>query len=237
MSNRVRTTNDGLARIRASIGATQFHGIRVQGHCMGIVARTWRLPSQAAGYGTAFDGAEAVRRAGRMRSGTAPVGSIVWWAHPSGNSRPGHVATVNRTGFCLGNVGATIQEAALSRFSNLRYMGWCWPQDVPNWGPVASGGSTPPPSNTIACGDVRLSHLVRNRQNSDSVRRLQKALNRLHRAGLPITGNYLDQTHAAVQRCQRNDRFTINGQPTNRVGPSQAAHLFQGCRCRVINDL
>lgn len=145
MSNRVRATEDGLERIRASVGASTFHGITVAGHCMGIVARTWRLPSQPAGYGTAFDGAQAVQRAGRMRSSASPpVGSVVWWAHRSSNNRPGHVATVNRPGFCLGNVGSTIQEAALSRFGNLRYLGWCWPADVPGWGPVATPPTTPP---------------------------------------------------------------------------------------------
>jgi hypothetical protein len=144
MSNQVRAQDDGLARITASIGASTFHGITVQGHCMGIVARTWRLPSQPAGYGTAFDGAQAVQRAGRMRTGTnPPVGAVAWWAHRTSNNRPGHVATINRPGFCLGNVGATIQEAALSRFGNLRWLGWCWPSDVPTWGPVVS----PPPTN------------------------------------------------------------------------------------------
>jgi hypothetical protein len=147
MSNRVRTTDDGLARIRASVGASTFHGITVSGHCMGIVARTWRLPSQPGGYGTAFDGAEAVRRAGKMRTGTgAPVGSVVWWAHRSSNNRPGHVATVNRSGHCLGNVGSTIQEAPFSAFGNLRWLGWCWPTDVPGWGPVASPPPTTPPT-------------------------------------------------------------------------------------------
>ncbi len=145
MSNQVRATDDGLARITASIGASTFHGITVQGHCMGIVARTWRLPSQPAGYPTAFDGAEAVRRAGRMRANldAAPVGSVVWWAHRTSDNRPGHVATVNRPGFCLGNVGATIQEAALSRFGDLRPLGWSWPSDVPGWGTAV----TPPPTN------------------------------------------------------------------------------------------
>lgn len=147
MSSQVRATDDGLARITASIGASTFHGITVQGHCMGIVARTWRLPSQPAGYGTAFDGAQAVQRAGRMRPGTdAPVGSVVWWAHNSSNNRPGHVATVNRRGHCLGNVGATIQEAAFSRFGNLRWLGWCWPADVPGWGPAVTPPTTPPPA-------------------------------------------------------------------------------------------
>lgn len=145
MTNRVRATDDGLARITASLGASTFHGITVAGHCMGIVARTWRLPSQPAGYGTAFDGALAVQRAGRMRSGTnAPVGSVVWWAHPSSNSRPGHVATVDAPGRCIGNVGSTIQRASFAAFGNLRWLGWSWPTDVPGWGPVAPP-TTPPP--------------------------------------------------------------------------------------------
>jgi hypothetical protein len=144
MSNRVRGTDDGLARIRASLGASTFHGISVQGHCMGIVARTWRLPSQAAGYGTAFDGAQAVIRAGRMRSGTnPPVGAVPWWAHRSSDNRPGHVATIDRPGVCIGNVGSTIQSVPLSRFGNLRWLGWCWPEDVPGWG---SAPTTPPPT-------------------------------------------------------------------------------------------
>jgi hypothetical protein len=148
MSNRVRTTDDGLARIRASIGASTFHGITVQGHCMGIVARTWRLPSQPAGYGTAFDGAQAVQRAGRLRAGQdPPVGALAWWAHRTSDNRPGHVATINRPGHCLGNVGATIQEARLSQFGNLRWLGWSWPADVPGWGTNPDPGDDMPLTN------------------------------------------------------------------------------------------
>ena len=155
MSNQVRAQEDGLARIRAAVGQSTFHGITVQGHCMGIVARTWRLPSQPAGYPTAFDGAQAVIRAGRMRPDrNPPVGAVPWWAH-GGDGRPGHVATINRPGFCLGNVGSTIPEAALSRFNNLRWLGWCWPADVPNWGTVAPPTTTPTPQPPAPGPNIR----------------------------------------------------------------------------------
>jgi hypothetical protein len=160
MSNQVRATDDGLARIAASLGASTFHGITVQGHCMGIVARTWRLPSQPAGYGTAYDGARAVQSAGRMRTGTnPPVGAVAWWAHRSSNNRPGHVATINRPGFCLGNVGATIQEAALSRFSGLRWLGWSWPADVPGWGPAVP--PTPDPGDDMPLTNEDIDRIAR----------------------------------------------------------------------------
>jgi hypothetical protein len=148
----VRATAAGVDRILAARGDSTFYGISVQGHCMGIVARTWRLPSQSAGYAYATDGADAVIKAGKMRRDSdPPTGAIAWWAHRTADRRPGHVATVTRSRTVTGNVGATIQDAALSRFGNLEWLGWCWPYDVPGW--ATQGPPTDPGDDEMPITD------------------------------------------------------------------------------------
>ncbi len=86
---------------------------------------------------------------------------------------------------------------------------------------------------------VRLSKLRFGVTDATAVRRLQRALNR-HRDPddpvLPLTGNYLDLTDAAVRLCQLRHGFGHDPSGASFVGAAQAAHLF-GARVRIINDL
>lgn len=61
--------------------------------------------------------------------------------------------------------------------------------------------------------------------DSPAVKRLQEALNRTHGTRLPVSGNYLDQTDAAVRDCQRRHGFGHDPEHHSYVGPRQAAHL------------
>jgi hypothetical protein len=90
-----------------------------------------------------------------------------------------------------------------------------------------------PPVSKWAGGDVYLSKLRYGQRDSDSVRRLQYVLNGHQKAGLPITGNYFDQTDAEVREDQA--RHVPRADPPRRsyVGRRQADHLF-GPTYRVI---
>lgn len=74
-------------------------------------------------------------------------------------------------------------------------------------------------------GPVYVSRLQHGVTNSDSVRMLQQRLNEVRRAGLPITGNYLSQTRAAVQAWQRSIGDSGSAADGN-MGPRQTARLF-----------
>lgn len=136
-SGHIRSRREGIAKLRAAIGKVYFEGISVRGHCIGIQARAWRDPSQAANYNYALDAARAVQSVGKMRSaGKPPRGALVWWS--TGSARyPGHVATVvgARRKHVIGNVGSTIQVVPLTYFSAFDYLGWCYPGDVIGWVP------------------------------------------------------------------------------------------------------
>jgi hypothetical protein len=89
-------------------------------------------------------------------------------------------------------------------------------------------------------GDVYLSKLIYGQEDSDSVSRLQVALNGHKLEGgsnLPITGNYFDQTDHEVRLCQQQHGFGDDPVGASSVGPSQADHLFAGTGNNVINDL
>ena len=89
-------------------------------------------------------------------------------------------------------------------------------------------------------GDVYLSKLVYGQQDSDSVKRLQEALNRHPLTGgsnLPVTGNYGDQTDKEVRLCQTQHGFGNDAPKKSSVGPKQADHLFAGTGANIINDL
>lgn len=98
----------------------------------------------------------------------------------------------------------------------------------------ASGDSPPistqPPPATVPPtlyrdGYVYRSKLKYGQRDSDSVRNLQAVL-RGHGYTGPITGNYLDQTDAAVRACQKAHGFGADPLRASYVGPRQASHLF-----------
>lgn len=131
-AGKIRRRADGVTRLRKARGDKTYAGIAVQGHCLGIAARTWRVPAAPAGYPYALDAARAVQAAGKMRQGTPPVGALVWW---STGGYPGHVATVvgRKRNHVLCNVGDAIRRVPLSYYRRFEYLGWCYPGDVPGW--------------------------------------------------------------------------------------------------------
>lgn len=176
---------------------------------------------------------------------TPPVGAPVWWT--GGSKGYGHVAIYAGNG----NVRSTdaggsgkMGTKPLSWFASawgLKYAGWSEdlngvmipglgsdPDDDP-WGDAKKYGS----------GDVYLSKLKYGQKDSDSVRRLQFALNQhplTNGSTLPITGNYLDQTDREVRLCQQQHKYGNDPVKKSYVGPKQASHLF-GSGYRIINDL
>ncbi len=73
----------------------------------------------------------------------------------------------------------------------------------------------------VAKGVVYWSRLRYGQHNSDSVRHLQRELNAAVNAGLPVTGNYLDKTRAAVAAYQRSQGWS---------GQDADGHIFPGGR-------
>lgn len=106
-------------------------------------------------------------------------------------------------------------------------------------------GSTPPPSGggdypTPTSNKVYVSKLVQGQMESDSVWYLQRSLNQNGNppegADLPLTGNFLDQTASAVKGCQQAHGFGDDPMGSVYVGPSQAAHLFDGWNLEIVYD-
>ncbi len=86
---------------------------------------------------------------------------------------------------------------------------------------------------------VLLSELKFGEVDSNSVRRLQRALNR-HRAPgdarVSPTGNYLVDTDRAVRLCQQRHDFGADPVAASFVGKLQATHLFSNAKI-IVDDL
>jgi peptidase M23-like protein len=85
--------------------------------------------------------------------------------------------------------------------------------------------------NEMASGTIVLEDLTFGTKNSDSVRRLQHRLNRIHLEGgteLPVTGNYLDMTRDEVKKWQVQKRHAETGtaMANGNLHPKQARALF-----------
>lgn len=220
----------------------------------GIRGRHWSCNRNSAGHGI-HTGADVAAPAGTRvvaaRPGTArhvnfgsafgsrqllivaAYGTADFYAHmrrriPANGARVEAGAQVGEVG-SEGN--ATGAHLHFERHRNAN--GWSCsnhvnPQPSIDWQPPAA-----PPAGTT----VRLSHLQRGRQNSEDVRHLQRRLNAVQNSGLPITGNYLDQTHNEVRRHQRATGTNPTGtQGSDHVGPTQAEILFRGTGITVRDD-
>jgi hypothetical protein len=111
-----------------------------------------------------------------------------------------------------------------------------WSCDLPiNPGPSLHA----PPMGVALSRRILLSELRFGEMNSNSVRRLQRALN-MHRQGndevLRLTGDYGPDTDRAVRICQQRHGFGDDLEGVSSVGVRQAGHLF-GIRRRIVNDL
>jgi len=85
---------------------------------------------------------------------------------------------------------------------------------------------------------VRLSRLRFGQRDSDSVRRLQRALNAHQVSGgqqLPVTGNYLDRTDEVVRLCQRQHGFGSDPPQKSFIDPRQAQHLFANAGLQIVD--
>jgi hypothetical protein len=166
----------------------------------------------------------------------APRGAIVLWT----SETHGHMALSKGP------------EESLDIMSTDPYGNWGatgtmpqkWPEQ--NWGQKWSGWTTHyagvdlPMGETISHGPVYLSKLRYGQKDSDSVARLQLHLNGhplQHGEQLSITGNYLEQTDEEVRLCQQQHGYGNDPAQASTVGPSQAAHLFTGCACDIVDDL
>ena len=137
MSRIVRTEREARAWIRVLIrnGATRIppDGIAVKGHCVGLVGRAFC--NGPAGYYDAHSMIDSIRKAGKLRIGKPPVGSLVLWR----GGRHGHVAVMGTFGYILtvdlprsGKVGR-VKRSLPRTLWGYREVGWCYATDVPGW--------------------------------------------------------------------------------------------------------
>lgn len=139
----MRTSRDArrFCRDLARSGAATIppDHIRVDGHCVGLVARAYL--GHAAGYDDAHAMIDAVRAAGQLHTGRAPTGALVFY---DGGAH-GHVAIkaarfrgiwgtdITGTRYTPNRVGRARHKRAPERLWGYRYVGWCLPEQIPGW--------------------------------------------------------------------------------------------------------
>lgn len=108
--------------------------LSIQGHCAGVQGRAWL--NHASGYTSAINMANAVRKAGKLRTGKPPIGAVGFWK----GGLYGHVATVvqgDRVDTSdlpnNGRIGNVPRSYVHQKWSNLTWYGWCYPKDIPGW--------------------------------------------------------------------------------------------------------
>ena len=213
------------------------------GMCLMEVQSWYRIPP-------AQPDASAAWRAARLkhpRDRRPPRGAPVFWT--GGRANHGHIAmalgdgTIRSTD--AGGAGrmATVPLAWVEQHWSLRYEGWTGDLEgvaIP-WlanGGIAAGGGGGGGRGSVAShgwdrGRVVVAKLRYGEADSDSVRRLQHALNQIRlpapgNVTLPLHGNYDDQTDLVVRAWQRH----VGNQPDpvkkSSIGPKQA-HVLFGC--------
>ena len=91
----------------------------------------------------------------------------------------------------------------------------------------------------VVIGKVYLSKLKYGQMDSDSVKRLQLALNghKLENgSNLPLSGIYQKKTAYEIRLCQQQHGFGSDAEGESYVGPKQAEHLFAGTGHTIIDD-
>jgi hypothetical protein len=142
--------------LKERVGDSTVLGYPTAHHCAGVYARAAK--GESANYYSANDIARAVINAGKRRRGHAPIGAARLWM----NSSFGHIAAVYNADDTLvicndyrnsGRIGVLSR----SSYSNLYDAGWCYPEDIPGWGPVAPGanGSTSVSKPTVHVSKVQ----------------------------------------------------------------------------------
>lgn len=136
--------------LKVRVGDFSILGHPTRGQCVAVYARA--ALGTAAGYNSANDIARAVVKAGKRHRGKAPIGAAHMWM----SSAFGHIAANYNTAdthvICNDyRNGGAINVVPRSVYDSLYYVGWCYPEDIPGWGPVAAGanGSTTPATPTV----------------------------------------------------------------------------------------
>jgi hypothetical protein len=142
--------------LKDRLGDSYVMGYPTNHHCAGVYARAAK--GEPAGYYSANDIARAVIRAGKRRRGHAPIGAARLWM----DSRYGHIAAVYNAAdtkvICNSyRAGGRIDVIDRSAYDNLYDAGWCYPEDIPGWGPVAPGanGTHPTMQPTVHVSHVQ----------------------------------------------------------------------------------
>jgi hypothetical protein len=208
--------------------------IRDTGNCIGVVRRSWGIPSLG---GSALAAFQRVPAAEMHYSNPldVPEGAICYGLngkHGQPLTKYGHawLATVSL-------LGRSTDYAALGTWQNAPMSLPRWTRDVEvQWTSRTPFGHLPvgktqrqrnaviaPPKPVPVT--VSLRNLKYGLKNSD-VMDLQRALNKhLSGADLPVTGYYGDLTDAAVRRCQAAHVPPADPVKHSSVGPKQANHL------------
>jgi hypothetical protein len=86
--------------------------------------------------------------------------------------------------------------------------------------------ATAKPAAPLARGVVAVENLHYGKRRSLAVKRMQYRLNQIDSRDVPITGNYDDDTDAAVRRFQRRIGDAPDPRGQSSLGPRQAERLF-----------
>lgn len=185
-----------------------------------VVVAPWSGTVTGVSWGSAF-GKHVVLKCDTLPNG-AP-GLYVGLCHLShidvvGGQRVSAGQRIGLSG-ATGNVSGPHLHMEVQRSSSWSANGHTDPSP---WLRASSGGSS---SAHGGGGTVLLSKLKYGQRDSDSVRELQKALNKHLGLHLPASGNYLDQTDAAVRKCQSEHGYGNDAPKKSFVGQRQATHL------------
>lgn len=144
--------------LRNRMGDTSVLGYPTAHHCAGVYARAAK--GEPANYYDANAIARAVINAGKRKRGHAPIGAARLFMDNSF----GHIGAVYNAAdthlICNSyRAGGAIDVIPRSAYSGLYDAGWCYPEDIPGWGPVAHGangaGSKPKPRHVVNVSNVQ----------------------------------------------------------------------------------
>jgi hypothetical protein len=180
---------------------------------------------------------DKIKKSDRCFTGAPPRGALIAWkygnnGHAAISLGDGDIATTDPSG---DPGGSGVESISYPEKWGASSSARVWTDEYNNVRfDVADSGN----SGSISHGKVYLSKLHYGQEDSDSVKRLQHALNLHHLDGgeeLPITGNYLTETDEEVRLCQQQHDYGNDAAKKSYVGPSQAKHLFT-CGCTVVDD-
>ena len=201
------------------------------GNCVGVIRRSWGQPSWG---GSAKIWWENVPTNEKHFSDIRDIPEGAALYAPIGRYHHCWTAARDLEGWSTDYSGMGTFELApmaLPRWTDLSSKAW-WT----SWSPAGRlpvGKTyrqlhvpTPPAPKPPVLVPVNLRNLKYGVMNNDDVRDLQRALNRHNLSpDLPVTGNYRDQTDAAVRRCQKLHHFGLDPVKHSYVGRKQAVHL------------